>query len=177
MTLCGQKPYVLTYTKDDAALTLYSCEQDTWKKLYQQKISENYGNEVKLCAYNGLFYFAYADAAGIEIEKLDASCSRVTEKQTIAGAADFDMQAGADGVYLVYTQNKYDRICEMLQSRKFVRDNQSRKLLHDRRDKSFCRSTKAPFDRLLDVCVYTEYRDDGGSHILPGCKWKPQRSE
>lgn len=105
MTLCGQKPYVLTYTKDDAALTLYSCEQDTWKKLYQQKISENYGNEIKLCSYNGSFYFAYADAAGIEIEKLDASCSRVTEKQTIAGAADFDMQAGADGVYLVYTQN------------------------------------------------------------------------
>lgn len=29
----------------------------------------------------------------------------MTEKQTIAGAADFDMQAGADGVYLVYTQN------------------------------------------------------------------------
>ena len=93
---------MLTYTKDDAALTLYSCEQDTWKKLYQQKISENYGNEVKLCAYNGLFYFAYADAAGIEIEKLDASCSRVTEKQTIAGAADFDMQAGACGNIQVF---------------------------------------------------------------------------
>lgn len=103
MTMVGEVPYVLTYTKGDNALTVYSNQNGTWTKRFTEKITDSYVNSIRICTYGGAVYYAYQGDAGIGIRRLNNTCADIVERQTIpTGSYSFDMKAGTDGVYVAY---------------------------------------------------------------------------